>query len=133
MSDQSDPVVRIAKQAIVKLSAELEAQLMTWPGGGPTVEIVRRMKDRVAESLAALAFVNLHTSEGFDQAITLQNEVKRYDEFFTFMQEIINEGIAYDREFTDDAREEMLDVLRATPEGEKQAIALGLIDPGPND
>lgn len=126
----TDPLVRIAKLRIIKASADLEVQLSAVSGGGPAVEILRRLRDRAAESLAALAVVDPAKTE---DVRTLQNEVKRYDEWVGWLREIISEGIAYDKQFTDEERSEMTDLLTSTEDGERQAIELGLIDDIPRD
>lgn len=127
----NDPIVRLAKLRIIKASADLEVQLSDIHGSGPSIEILRRLRDRAAESLAALAFHDLAKDRA--GAVTLQNEVKRYDEWVAWLQEIISEGIAYDKEMDADEREEMLDLLTASPEGERQAAELGLVDLEPQD
>lgn len=129
MSD--DPIVRLAKLRIIKASADLEFQLSQAHGGGPSIEILRRLQDRAAESLAALAFVDFVTER--DKAIVLQNDVKRYDEWFGCLRDIITEGVAYDKEFTDADRRETIDMLTSTIEGAQQAIDLGLVDEVPRD
>ena len=120
-----DPVLRLARLQIIKASADLDAELATKTGSKPTLEILRRLRERAAQSLAALAFVSPIESA---KITALQNEVKRYDEWVGWIRDIISEGILYDKEFTDDEREEMLDVLTGTPEGQREAIELGLLD-----
>lgn len=127
---EDDPIVRLARQRIIRASAELEVELSELRGGGPTREILSRFRQRAAESLAALPFVDLHEQGGVEKAVALQNEVKRYDEFFSDMKSIVNEGISYDREQTEEDREELLDMLlQRGQRGEQEAIALGLISP----
>jgi len=129
----TDPVLSIARQRIIKISADLEVQLAERNGSAPAIEILRRLRERAAESLAALAFLNLDDPNEIVKAKTLQNEVKRYDEWLGWMKEIIAEGIAYDRDMRDEEREEMLDLLTQTQEGREQAIELGLIADIPRD
>ena len=129
----TDPVLSIARQRIIKISADLEVQLATRNGSAPAIEILRRLRERAAESLSALAFLNLDDPNEIVKAKTLQNEVKRYDEWLGWMKEIIAEGIAYDRDMRDEEREEMLDLLTQTQEGREQAIELGLIADIPRD
>ena len=129
----TDPVLSIARQRIIKISADLEVQLAEKNGSAPAIEILRRLRERAAESLAALAFLNLDDPNEIVKAKTLQNEVKRYDEWLGWMKEIIAEGIAYDRDMRDEEREEMLDLLTQTQEGREQAIELGLIADIPRD
>ncbi len=128
-----DPIVRLAQLRIVRLSAELEVELSDKNGGGPALEMLRRLRDRAAESLAALALADLFTENGIKAAITLQNEVKRYDEWLVWMREIIAEGKAYDQQMQQDEREELLDLLTQTEEGQQEALALGLVDDLPRD
>lgn len=120
----TDPLVRLAHQRIIKASADLEVQISSVKGGGPSIEILRRLRDRAAESLAALATVDAEEPKAIR---LLQNEVKRYDEWLAWLRDIIAEGIAYDREFTEQERNELLEFLTTTADGEQQAIELGLV------
>ena len=129
----TDPVLSIARQRIIKISADLEVQLAERNGSAPAIEILRRLRERAAESLSALAFLNLDDPAEIVKAKALQNEVKRYDEWLGWMKEIIAEGIAYDRDMRDEEREEMLDLLTQTQEGREQAIELGLVSDLPRD
>jgi hypothetical protein len=122
----ADQIVRLAKQRIVKLSIDLEIDLRTKQRGNVAIEILHRLQDRAAESLAAMAICDVTELR---QLVALQNEVKRYDEWVVWLREIIAEGKAYDREMNEQDREEMLDFLSGTPEGQEQAVALGLVDP----
>lgn len=106
------------------MSAELEVQLSSVPGGGPSVEVLRRLRERAAESLAALVIVDAEDPKAIR---LLQNEVKRYDEWIAWLREIISEGITYDKQFTDDERNEIIDMLAASPDGQRELIELGLI------
>lgn len=123
-----DPILRLSRLRIIKASADLEVQIATKSGSAPTLEILRRLRERAAESLQLLAFLNFHDPQDIIKAITLQNEIKRYDEWVAWMGEIISEGKAYDQQFSDAEREEFLDVLVSTPEGQQEAISLGLVD-----
>jgi hypothetical protein len=122
-----DPIELLARQRIISLSAELEVQLGIKDGGGPTLEILRRLRGRAAESLAALATID---AEDFKAIRTLQNEVKRYDEWVAWIREIIQEGKQLDAEMETDDREEIIDLLVGSgkPEAYQTAIAMGLID-----
>lgn len=128
-----DPILRLSRLRIVKASADLEVQLAMKTGSSPALEILRRLRERAAESLKALPFLNLYDPKDFITAVTLQNEVKRYDEFLGCMRDIIAEGSQIDQETTQADREEFVDLLTETPEGRQEAIALGLIDDVPQD
>jgi hypothetical protein len=125
-----DPIVRLARQRIVKACMDLEVQISSVKGGGPCVEILRVLQERSAESLAALAIVDAEDPKAIR---TLQNEVKRYDEWFGAIRDIISQAKIYEAEFTEDDRNELLDLLIETPEGQQQAIDMGLVDEIPRD
>jgi hypothetical protein len=134
----TDPLINltsdlIAKQKIITASASLEVELSERNGGGPTIEILRVLKARAAESLVALVSVNFCDPKERVKAITLQNEVKRYDEFIGCIRDIISEGRRLDAEMNEEEREELLDVLVQTEEGRAEAVALGLINENPRD
>lgn len=121
----ADPLVAMARARIMALSRNLINALKDKNGGGVAIEMLRRLQDRSAESLAALATVDAQDTKAI---LTLQNEVKRYDEWVAWMQDIIAEGTSYDREETEEDREEMVDILMQTPEGYRQAVEAGLIN-----
>lgn len=123
-----DPVLRLARQRIVRLSAEIEAELRSRQFHGPMLEILHRLRERAAESLAILAFSNLDDPAGLIEAKTLQNEVKRYDEMIGLMRDILHEGRDYDSEISAEEREELADMLMMSEEGRQEAVALGLVD-----
>lgn len=128
-----DPIKHLAKLRVIKLSADIEAQLSQNPASGPAIEILRRLRERAAESLAGLAFLNVYDPKDRIKIVTLQNEVKRYDEWLVWLREIVTEGIACEKAMTEEEREEMLDYLTSTPEGEREAIDMGLVDEVPRD
>lgn len=121
-----DPILRVAKLRVVRTSAELEAQLLSKDGGAPAIYILRKLQARATESLAALAIADPFKPQVI---MTLQNEVKRYDEWFVAMVELVNEGKAYDQEMTAADRDEILDMLSQSPEGQREALELGLMVP----
>jgi hypothetical protein len=128
----SDPIVLLAKQRIVKASADLEVELSERNGGGPAVEMLRRLRDRAADSLAKLPFLNVYDPKDRIAIVTLQNEVKRYDEWVVWMREIIIEGQVLDQEMQESERAELLDVLMEKGD-EQQARDLGLLGPDAQD
>lgn len=126
-----DQIYRLAMMRIIKASAEIEAELRAdIKGSGPVLEILRRLRDRAAESMEKLVFTDAQDTKAI---LTWQNEVKRYDEWVEWVREIIREGIEINNRLDDEEREEMIDMLLATPEGERAAIDQGLIDEAPRD
>lgn len=120
-----DPISRLAKLRIVRLSQELEVLLADKKGGNIVVEIVNRLRDRAAESMTALTTCNATDRNAM---MILQNEVKRYDEFLGCLSNIASEGIAFDKEFSSEDREDLIDILSQTEDGRKEAYDLGLLD-----
>lgn len=120
-----DPLVHLANQRIVKVSADLEFQLSKINGSGPTLLILDRLRTKAAQSLAGLAIVD---AEDVKAVRTLQNEVKRYDEWIGEMAAIIAEGKTLDQQTSAQDRDDLLDMLSQTPEGQQEAIELGLVD-----
>ena len=123
----TDPVLKLAEARYIGLAAELERQLVDKEGTGPILEFVRVIKARGAESLAALAFKSAHDTNAI---VTLQNEVKRYDELIGVLQDICKAGQSATEKLDDEAREELLDLL-ADGADEQAAITMGLVD-GPD-
>jgi hypothetical protein len=120
-----DPILRLAQLRIIKNSTDLERQLTDTKGGGPVVEILRRLREKAAESMLALAIADAEDPKAIR---ILQNEVKRYDEWCVWITEIISEGIAYDRAMSDEEREEILDLVGPDTPAEQELIELGLAD-----
>lgn len=120
-----DPVLLLARQRVIKASADLEVQLAFKQGSAPTLIIMRNFRDDAANSLAALA---LEITAPLERLRELQAKVTRYDDFVKYASELISDGKQYDREITAQESEEFLDILTGTPEGQQEAIDLGLID-----
>lgn len=125
-ADTHDPLYRMAQLRVIKMSAELEAALAAHPTGGVAIEILRVLRDRAAEAMVALVSADITDIKAF---IKLRNEVMRYDEWFVALREIVAKGKQYDQEISREERESLLDILVQTEEGEREAIALGLVDP----
>lgn len=127
MPATADPIVSLAHARIIKASADLEVALSEGGRGGPAIEMLRRLRNKAAESLAGLATCNIFTKDGRELFLSLQNEVKRYDEWVADMRAIIQEGINLDAEMKEDERMELLDILSGTSEGTEELRRLGLI------
>lgn len=123
MSD--DFITRVAKLRIVRLSQELEVLLAEKRGGDIVNEIVNRLRDRAAESMTALSICDATSPSA---VMLLQNEVKRYDEFLGCLRDITQEGIAHDKELSREDRDDLLDILVQTTEGQQEAMDLNLLD-----
>lgn len=123
-----DPIFRLAKLRAIRDCQEIENQLSGVHGARPVVTILHKAKMLAAEAMTALAAADAEEPKIIR---ALQNKILLYDELCNFVKEIIAAGMEYDREITVEDREELLDSLWDSPEGEREAIELGLIDPHP--
>lgn len=125
MMERPDLIISIAKQRIIRDSAQLEAEI-TSEAPGWVHALYRKFRHGAAEAIAALA---LDTDPGNTEDIrALQNRVKLFESFVETVREVINEGIAYDAEVKESERQELLDTLMQEPDGLRQAVALGIVD-----
>lgn len=126
-----DPVRRMAMLRAISASADIEAQLNKQAENRPVLILLMRAREAAAEALEALA--TLPVDEATPAEIrSLQNEVRRYDDIVKWLREIVHDGFDYDREISDEDREEMIDLLMRTPEGQREAEDLGLLPTSPN-
>jgi hypothetical protein len=123
----SNPVHLLAQQRIISASAELEVQLSHTKGARPTVEILNKLRETAAEALEKLVYANVFTHDGRAELVTMQNKVKRYYEFFDAMKAVLNEGKALDYEMTEASRQELVDQLSGSREGNQELIELGML------
>lgn len=127
-----DPLVELGLGHLRKMSiaADIEFQFSERSGFRPIVAVLQKAKEEAAQAVAALCIVDVDKPEDIRK---LQNVTARYDELVRWIKELIQEGAAAERETTDAEREELLDILIETPEGEREAVALGLIEGAPHD
>jgi hypothetical protein len=118
-------VIRAAQHALIRHSAELEAEI-TSNAPGWVHEMHRRLRKGAAEALAGLA-IGVDPTKA-DDIRALQMRVRLYDEFVELIREIINEGINLDAQINEAEREELIDTLMQEPDGLRKAVALGLVD-----
>jgi hypothetical protein len=127
-----DPIMRLAKLRVINLSREIEvdikARLTNGRSSSALLEILQTLRARAAESMVGLAIASTE-----QEIRTLQWEVKRYDEFFGELRNILLKGIEHEREISADERQELTDLLLQTPEGEYFAKEMGLIDTSMED
>ena len=134
MRGASDVLEALARQRVIKASAELEVELSQKGVGSWLVIMVGRWKERAAEAMVGLVFLDFNEPADRVKGLLLQNEVKRYDDMVQDLRSMLTEGIAYDREQTETERNDLLDILmQAGPRGEQEAIALGLVEGPPPD
>ncbi len=123
-------IIRLAQLKLIRDGAELEAEITNrFPGYYMT--LYRRFRDAAAESIAAMVYID---PEDAASIAALQRDVKVFDRFVEETKDFIGEGQNLDQHTSDQDRQEVIDMLlSAGPDGEQQAVDLGLIDPGPPD
>jgi hypothetical protein len=118
-----DPILRLAKLRVIQASAEIEAELSLKRSF--LIPVLNEFREKAAESLVALTIVAPTDAE---KVRTLQNEVSKYYELFDALRDIVAKGMMYEQEISDAEREEYLDMLVESPEGQRQALEEGLVD-----
>jgi hypothetical protein len=131
----TDPVIKLALLRDIDDSRELERQLGNIQGGRPIVSIYRRLREKAADALAAMVFLNImkEPAQVVRDLMALQAEVKRFDDFIGELRAMIARGDQAVQQLQGTEQDELLDILAATPGGEETAIRLGLVDEVPND
>jgi hypothetical protein len=128
MSARPEHLIRLANLRLIRDSAELEAEISV-KAPGWFFTLYKRFQGRAAEAMAAMAFIVT-----LDELFALQREIKLYDAFIEETRAFISEGKLLDQQTSEDERNEILDLLSEQgEEGYKQAVDLGLIQPGPED
>lgn len=125
MSSTEDPILRLAQQRIVAASADIEAQLSILDGCRPVLIVLLHARAQAAEALAELAILPADAS--IELIRRLQHEMRRYDDIVGWFRKIVSDGFDYSQKITAEDREEMIDLLTRTPEGQREAMELGLI------
>lgn len=120
-----DHVTRLAKMRVIQLSHSLEVLLADKKGGDIVQHIADVLQERAAESMTALCICDATKT---NEVMIHQNEVKRYDEFMAALCDIAREGVARAGELSREDREDLLDILVQTEDGQEEARTLGLID-----
>lgn len=118
-----DVMARVALKRAVADSAEIEVQLEATRGCRPLLAVLLR-----ARAAAAAAMCSLTTAAPDDaqEIRRLQNEVTRFREMVEWLSAIVAEGFEAEAELSDEEREEMIEDIAGTPEGQQEARDLGL-------
>jgi hypothetical protein len=125
-----DPLSILAMQRIVAQSADIEAQLSVLHGCRPVLTVLIMARDRAAAALGSLATVD---PEDPKQIRFLQNEVGRFADLVEFFGVIVQSGFDFDQEISSAEREEMIDMLSRSTEGQEELEDLGLLQREAND
>jgi hypothetical protein len=113
-------------QRIVAASADIEAQLSVMDGTRPILVMLLLAKREAAGALAQLALCEHDTK--IETIRSLQMEVQRFDDLIRWLSAIVEDGMRYDDEITQEERDELADMLIQSPEGEREAMELGLME-----
>lgn len=121
-----DHIIRLADLKLIRDGAELEAELST-KAPGWFITIHRRMRNKAAEAIAALA-ANVDPSKP-DDIRALQVIVRVYDEWVEQIRRFVAEGMNLQQRMTDEEHEEALEIIGQFVDREEDAIAAGIVDP----
>lgn len=120
-----DVILELAKKRAIADSVEIEAQFSLTEGCRPLLNVLHRARGEAAEALAALAVVEFDDQQAIKH---LQNHIARFRDLVGWLSKIVTEGIESDTEISDAEREELIEALVGTPEGQQQAIDLGYLE-----
>ena len=126
----TDPISLLAMQRIIAQSADIEAQLSLRQGCRPVVTVLFMARDRAAAAIGELSTVD---PEDPKQIRYLQNQIAIFTDMVDFFGKIIADGYDFDQEITQSEREEMIDMLSRSVEGQEELDQLGLITREAND
>ena len=119
-----DPILEIANLRAIQASRELEVEISRKHSF--LLPILADFRLKAAESLVALALVDPHDSKTI---MKLQNEVKKYDELFDSLRATIAAGAQLEKQLSDEQREQFIDMMVESGEGQ-ELIDAGLLDDG---
>lgn len=119
-----DPLSKIAFARAQAAAADIEAQIAIEKGQRPVLVMVQMAKHEAADALAALAVVN---PEDPKEIRNLQNQVARFTDLCRWLRDVVTAGREAEHELTEEDREEMIDLLGQTPEGQRELINLGIL------
>jgi hypothetical protein len=120
-----DPLSKLALARAQAAAADIEAQLSIESGQRPIVVMLAMAKRDAASAIAALTTVD---PESAKEIRGLQNQVARFTDICRWLQDVISAGREAEQQITADDREEMIEVLGQTPEGQLELINLGLLE-----
>ncbi len=120
----NDPLVSIALQRAVALSAEIEAQLQVTEGCRPVAALLVRARREAADAMVGLAIVDPDDPK---KIRALQNLILRFDDLVRWLREMVIAGEEADAEISGSDREELIILLSGSAEGQREAERLGLI------
>lgn len=110
---------------VIMASVEIEAEIKSKKGTGPTIEIWRRWRRNAQDSLAQLVTLNVFDPHDHILIATHQNEVKRYVEYAMALRDIFHEGVIEERDLTQQERRDLIAIIKGMPEEERAMIDLG--------
>lgn len=120
-----DALSKLALHKACAASADIEAQLSVQSGQRPVLVMLQMAKEEAAVSIAKLVDVDPEDPKVIRE---LQNEVHRYLDLCRWLGNVVSAGKEAESLITNDDREEMIEVLSGTSEGQLELINLGLLE-----
>lgn len=106
-------------------AADIEAQLVIESGHRPILLMIQMAKREAANAMSALVEVDPFETRKIQR---LQNEVRRFTDLCCWLQDVIRAGREAEEQITREDRDEMIEILAETPEGQRELINLGLLE-----
>lgn len=125
----TDATYFLALRRKIQDSANIEVQLNGSAECQPIVTMLHKAKGEAAAALAQLATVN---PENPAEIRTLQTVVQRFDDLCRWLSQIVKDGFDADLEVSEAERDELIEQLAGTEDGEQQLINAGLVEDSPH-
>lgn len=107
-----DPKRLIAADRAVRISAEIEVQLMGGHGCTPILAMLVRARDEATQAMVMLVRGNANDP---GEIRALQNIVVRFDDLVRWLQDLVRDGFEAEREISNEEREDLADMLAHNP------------------
>lgn len=120
----SDAAQLLAMQHVVAASAQIEAQIKILDGGFPILVMLHKARAEAADALRLIASSNLETP--ISDIRHWQNEFGRFQDLVRWLADLVEDGVRYDQDISQDERDELWSMLSQSPEGERIARDIGL-------
>jgi hypothetical protein len=120
-----DALSRLALVRAEAAAADVEAQLSMSGGERPVLVMLQMAKQEAALAIAALVNVDADDPKKIRR---LQNEVLRFIDLCRWIGDVLAAGSEAAQQISDEDRNELIEILSQTTEGQEQLVNLGLLN-----
>jgi hypothetical protein len=99
------PAQRLAAERAFRLSIDVEVQITEKAKSEPLQIVLLSAREQAAKAIVALVDVDPHDAPAVRG---LQNEVRRYEDFVRWLQQMLTDGFEAQQALSEDAREALV-------------------------